>query len=373
MKKSKKAGSLILVLSFLLITSNVFTNSSGPPAGKTNAPGESNCTDCHGSYSLVTSGTVWNAITLSSNMPASSYALNTTYTITISASYAGIPRFGFQVCVLPASATSSSVSVGSIIVTDAINSQTQTSGGRQYINHTSSGYVTTAGAASWSFNWHSPSTNQGSVKFYVVLNAVDNDNSSSGDEVFAKTFTFNALPVKWLSVKSTQKDNLVSINWSTASESNNDHFDVERSNDGKNFSSLGTVKAVGNTSSISNYSFNDFVNDGIKTTSSNKFYYRIKQTDIDGKTDYSDLTFVDFKPTLQRITISPNPVATEITLSNHGNSNEILPCEIYNTKGEMVWNGTLDASNKNIDISGLERGIYFLKAADEKPTRFIKL
>jgi hypothetical protein len=88
------------------------------------------------------------------------------------------------------------------------------------------------------------------------------------------------LPVKFVGFSVAHGNNGVLIQWSTSEEHDARTFEVERSLDGNTWSTISTLKAAGNTSTLTNYSFTD------KTTFS-KAYYRIKQVDVDGKFVYT--------------------------------------------------------------------------------------
>ena len=88
------------------------------------------------------------------------------------------------------------------------------------------------------------------------------------------------LPVSIFNFGGTIKRLQAYLNWSTASESNNKGFYVERSKDGQNFTSVGFVKGVGNSNKINNYSYTDATLKDINVTTT---YYRLKQVDVDGK------------------------------------------------------------------------------------------
>ncbi len=121
------------------------------------------------------------------------------------------------------------------------------------------------------------------------------------------------LPVKWLEVKAFYENEDVKVLWQTASEVNNEYFDIERSADEVYFSSIGKVKGAGNTAIISNYTFMD--KNPLNTT---VVYYRIKQTDFDGKFDYSKIIAINRQLIInnQQLIVFPNPANNEITLKN---------------------------------------------------------
>ncbi len=99
------------------------------------------------------------------------------------------------------------------------------------------------------------------------------------------------LPVKWSGIFGAPTEKGYSqISWQTATEINNDYFDVERSMEGINYISIGQVKGSGDTSSPTNYEFLDET-----TKPGNTYYYRLKQVDYDGKEDYSIVLTIHIK------------------------------------------------------------------------------
>jgi hypothetical protein len=89
---------------------------------------------------------------------------------------------------------------------------------------------------------------------------------------------FNPLPIKFVGFTVTCKNNTALIQWSTSEEINANTYEVERSADGSNWTTIAYVAAIGNSSALSNYSFTD------KNLSAKIIYYRIKEVDLDGKT-----------------------------------------------------------------------------------------
>lgn len=171
--------SLIFMLSLCSISITSLSYLSGPPAGNTNAPSESNCTSCH-SGTAITSGSNWDNLTMS-GLPSGGYALNTNYTLTLSYSQSGISRYGFQMTALGSSnAMAGSFTAGS-------GSQIVSGSGRSYIEHTSGGSSQT----SWTFTWTSPASASGTVTFYVAVNATNNNSATNGDQIYVKTFTLS--------------------------------------------------------------------------------------------------------------------------------------------------------------------------------------
>ena len=113
----------------------------------------------------------------------------------------------------------------------------------------------------------------------------------------------NALPIELLSFEAKVNNNQVDISWSTASETNSDHFTVERSADGIKFETIARVKGAGNSHSVINYEILDL--NPLERVS----YYRLKQNDFDGKYVYSNIVSIEYiKNESALIKVFPNPL-----------------------------------------------------------------
>ncbi len=165
----------IMIFIFLIIPAAAMAYSSGPPDGKTGAPGESNCTDCHSTFP-VNSGNG----TLTISGPAQ-YSPNTTYAITVQLSDQGQSRWGFEFTPL---------TFGTVTITDPTNTQQSSSNGKFYVKHRSAGTFagTQDGPVSWSFNWTAPANPPDSIIFYAAGNASNNNGNNSGDYIYTASF-----------------------------------------------------------------------------------------------------------------------------------------------------------------------------------------
>jgi hypothetical protein len=192
---------LFLLLS-IAVVSEVVSYTSGASPAYTGAISEGNCTSCHSSYSLVTSGTQWNRIRMRSNIPSTGYLPDSTYTITITYAESGISKFGFQLTALD----TTNLAAGTFSTSDTRTSTSSTSVGgktRYYIGQTTTGSARVAtDSTAWTFKWKAPSTNVGKVKFYTTVNATNNNGSDNGDYIYKKDFTIT--PSTLLSVASAK-------------------------------------------------------------------------------------------------------------------------------------------------------------------------
>ena len=169
----------------------------------------------------------------------------------------------------------------------------------------------------------------------------------------------NPLPIELLSFTAANESNkYVLASWVTASEINNDHFEIERSKDGINFELVGKVAGAGNSNQILNYSLND------ETPYMGLSYYRLKQVDFNGNYTYSEMAEVQFN-SKQSVSIYPNPNDGNFVMAyNLSNSQLSLPNSqlvITDITGRVVYSYTLTTMQgfETIDASLLSTGIYY--------------
>lgn len=169
-----------LVMALCLIAAQAVSYSSGPPPGRSGAPGELNCSNgsCHNSFA-ANSGNA--SPLISSTVPPSGYEPGETYSVTVSIAEQGITRFGFQA--LPFNPEGES---GTVTITNSDRTKTLTNAGRTYVEHTSSGIDATDSTA-WSFDWQAPGPGNGPVTVYASLMASNANGNRQGDYVYTST------------------------------------------------------------------------------------------------------------------------------------------------------------------------------------------
>ncbi|NUM49778.1 MAG: T9SS type A sorting domain-containing protein [Flavobacteriales bacterium] len=137
------------------------------------------------------------------------------------------------------------------------------------------------------------------------------------------------LPISLVSFTADLKETTVLLNWITASEQNNNYFTIERSNNTIVWEQIGTMKGAGNSSTTLNYSFLD------KNPFSGISYYRLKQTDFDGKSDISDIVSVN-NFNIELISVFPNPADDNITFLLMSKEEMTCTINIFNALGQVV-------------------------------------
>jgi PKD repeat protein len=177
-------------LGLVLNWQDALTNSSGAPAGYTNAPGEANCTSCHTGTLNAPSASVSMTINGSNSFY---YKPDTTYNIAISATKSGISKWGFEATALKDSDNSFSGTMVASNFAVAVINTTISGKTRYYATQTSSG-TSGSNGRSWSFQWTAPHTNVGNISFYITACAANGNNLSSGDIIYANKITLAPAP-----------------------------------------------------------------------------------------------------------------------------------------------------------------------------------
>lgn len=170
---------IAVVLSLPLMVSAEVLFSGGPGDGRTGAPGEGSCTDCH-------SGSPDDGIVQIIGAPTF-YVPDMTYSITVTLLDQDQSRWGFELT----AKDDASNGAGTFTVTDPVNTQLSDNAApnADYMKHTSAGTYdnTPNGPVTWQFDWTAPSTDVGDITFYVAGNAANSNNNTSGDNIYTSS------------------------------------------------------------------------------------------------------------------------------------------------------------------------------------------
>ena len=181
------------------------------------------------------------------------------------------------------------------------------------------------------------------------------------------------LPIELVSFGATCEEEGVLLAWSTASELNNDHFTIERSSDVEHWEEVGIVPGAGNSFSLLHYSLVD------EAPMSGIAYYRLKQTDLDGTFEHSDMVPAQCaKGNTLNALLYPNPTLEDITLEIPGGKDP-LSYTVYNAMGAQVGSGSVTGRSV-LHAAELADGMYVIRlqlpSAGNGPTwqelRFVK-
>lgn len=187
--------------------------------------------------------------------------------------------------------------------------------------------------------------------------------SSFNNFTFGSTTSINPLPVKLISFIAKVSDNATQLNWATATELNNDHFEIERSIDGISFNKIGEVTGNGTTKNLSKYNYSD---NQIAEVAATTVYYRLKQIDFNGNFEYSNIITVSIasENTLKISNAFPNPFQGSLNISFTLPSNSDVTISLVDAKGQVVateeMNGRKGNNNFEFNTSELANGMYFI-------------
>ena len=179
------------------------------------------------------------------------------------------------------------------------------------------------------------------------------------------------LPVTWQSFDATLIGSRVKLDWVTASEQNNEYFTVERSQNGTDWTTVEKVKGAGNSDGALSYTAFD------EAPLSGTSFYRIRQTDIDGKISYTDTRVIKNSSAAKNsISVFPVPNAgNSITISGiQANGHHELT--VLNSGGAPIYNAKL--KRNQVELPVLKPGLYFIKITDRvtgeaSTQRYVKL
>jgi len=176
------------------------------------------------------------------------------------------------------------------------------------------------------------------------------------------------LPVELIYFEAKQKEEMVIVEWQTASEENNDYFEIQKSADGESFEMIGTQEGRMISTSTTNYFFQD------ENISNGIYYYRLKQVDLNGQFEY-------FSPVAVNVFFGKNqlnvfPTVTRDVINVEMNVNHLeTNLQIFSSSGQRVGDYFFspDSTQESINIAHLSNGIYFLKVINRQNTQVVQV
>ncbi|MBB6462971.1 T9SS type A sorting domain-containing protein [Flammeovirga kamogawensis] len=197
---------------------------------------------------------------------------------------------------------------------------------------------------------------------------------SPTDDDFLAYFPSFSLPVELSAFNVTKTEEVVAINWTTASEVNSAYFDVQRSTDKKNWETIERVKAQGNSDVSITYQVNDNIGN------LREVYYRLYQIDLDGVVEIFGPLQIKNNSSNLKISTYPNPITSSEKLSilvEGMEFKETCSITIFDTKGKLILaiehEAEIGSSIKTIDTTMLRQGLHFVKVNIGKESEVFKL
>ena len=168
----------------------------------------------------------------------------------------------------------------------------------------------------------------------------------------------STLPVTFANFYVSRSNNDILVRWTTATENNNNHFEVERSFNGRDWSTIATIAAVGNSSQLNEYSFID------KNMKTSIAYYRIKQVDNDGRFTFTVVRSIKYAENGNDMEIFAGKNKTVTILFQEMKSTASV--KIFNLNGQAVTQQTYQQSAYiTLRLGNATPGVYVVQVTDE--------
>lgn len=194
-------------------------------------------------------------------------------------------------------------------------------------------------------------------------------NSSSLATVYS--YSSIVLGAELTSFDAQKSNQAIALSWLTASEQNNNYFNIERSSNGKSFTTIGQVKGSGTTASSNKYNFID------NNPLSGVNYYRLNAVETSGKTAFSKIVTVDFSSKgSNKLVAYPNPTKSALNVNYESIDDASLNIQVLDMTGKVhltkQMEGLKGDNNIRLDIDNLPNGAYFMRINDSS-TKFFKM
>ena len=182
-------------------------------------------------------------------------------------------------------------------------------------------------------------------------------------------FTFSANVVLGVELKDiiiSKNNTSTKLTWQTATEQNNSHFSVERSQDGFAFDKIGEVKGAGTSTKAKDYNFVD--NAPMKGTN----YYQLRQVDFDGKETISKTVAVNFDGKVGKAKVYPTVVKDMLTVELA--SDVATDISVRDVTGRVILSkNTEGAFSTTLDLGAAANGLYFITVQSNQGLETIKV
>jgi hypothetical protein len=177
------------------------------------------------------------------------------------------------------------------------------------------------------------------------------------------------LPIELISFTAKPFNEGSLCEWITASETNNEYFEVQRSHDGRTFEYAGKVAGCGTCTGKREYSFYD------SHECKGIVYYRLKQVDYDGNFTYSEIAAVRCDRS-DKMSVFPNPATSSITVSYYSEASRSMRILIKDYTGRIVFENILISNEGfnqlDIPVDDLKSGVYFVGMSSSEAGEFIR-
>jgi hypothetical protein len=162
----------------------------------------------------------------------------------------------------------------------------------------------------------------------------------------------------------------VILNWTTASELNNSHFNVRRSTDGETYREIGISPSKAPNGTSNDIITYDYLDTEVENYKYAPIYYRLEQEDFDGTKELSKaIVLVRAKPLIASMNIQPNPVEGVTSVGVDGLKNVNTKIVVYDLYGKALNTAEVlpkqGIINQEFDFSDYAAGMYFIKVFND--------
>lgn len=249
----------------------------------------------------------------------------------------------------------------STVPTGYAGTLTMTFGADDYVNFPADPTFVVAkrstSAAEWTNIGHTTETGTATNGAPVAGTITSGTFNSFSDFSLASTSTanffpgLNPLPVQLISFTAQRQDANIALQWATASEKNSAYFDVQRSQNAKDFTTIAKINAAGSSNKKATYQALD------RNAPTTQLYYRLRQVDTDGTVGYSPVMAVAASGKAFETAIYPNPAHEILNFATAGP----VSYRISNVLGQVLLQGAATTGAAAVAVTSLASGTYYLE------------
>lgn len=207
-------------------------------------------------------------------------------------------------------------------------------------------------------SWHTSAievpVNPPKIRFRIVMSSDEADNYEGVgiDDIRIVDSIPVSLPLTLLSFTASKVNATAYLQWNTDMESNTSRFVIQKSMDNSSYTDIGSVPSVGNSTSVTKYSFTD------KNLLNGTNYYRLKMVDVDGQYVYSDVKTVSHAGNGLTLTVYPNPVTKGVLyIDASANCSRI---ELMDISGKIIKAINVRGMKHSLNVNDIAKGTYFI-------------
>lgn len=204
-----------------------------------------------------------------------------------------------------------------------------------------------------------PSTGPQPVAYTALATSGVPDPEAANNTAALTTGVSAPLPVELTRFVAVAKEADARLSWTTATEHNSRHFEVERSLDGRTFERLAVQPAQGNSAQRTEYGYTD---SNARRLSGQPLYYRLRQVDLNGQAHYSAVQVVRFGALEGAVAVYPNPAATAATLDLGALPTGTYGVTLLDALGREIWKTQASGGQPQaLPMEQLPQGMYLLR------------